>query len=83
MIIADEEDCYKDDHENHDQDENSEKVQWRKVKCTVEKNQQHIIFHSPDSKGQWIESRQSVTSNPIDEWKTDLVNHTLIKSPPL
>ena len=70
MIIADEEDCCKDDHENHDQDEISEKVQWRKVKCTAEKKQQHIIFHSPDSKGQWIESRQSVISNPMNGKQT-------------
>ena len=35
----------------------------------------------PDSKGQWIESRQSVTSNPMNgkqTWST-----TLIKPPPL
>ena len=36
----------------------------------------------PDSKGQWIESRQSVTSN-LKERKTDLVNHPLITPPPL
>ena len=36
----------------------------------------------PDSKGQWIESRQSVTSN-LKERKTDLVNYPLITPPPL